>query len=247
MQPTIEEQLQATVMRADALESQNGELKKALDTSKDTAKHQAARLKEKNHAVTEARKDERAKLHDERMSYRKEEQARADERAAKRKEDELATINRQRNAANARARAAENEKRKLERTVSKLEKKLEESSDEEMADADDESPDESEDEDPTARLPFELLPRRDESGRWQAESPEIHGVRMAQSARGVAPSTISANIQDVLSIIAPGIDIPAACERQSRILRGETTLAGEAMAAWKFAKCKRVVWFGWDE
>ena len=30
-------------------------------------------------------------------------------------------------------------------------------------------------------------------------------------------------------------------------MRGEVTLAGEAMAAFKFAKCKRVLCFGWDE
>ena len=36
---------------------------------------------------------------------------------------------------------------------------------------------------PRQRLPFELLPRRNEHGRWQAESPELRSARMAQVAR----------------------------------------------------------------
>jgi hypothetical protein len=90
-------------------------------------------------------------------------------------------------------------------------------------------------------------PRRDELGRWQAESDELRALKWAQLARGVAPSTVSANIQDVLAILTPDIDAPASCQRQNKIMRGEVTLAGEAMAAFKFAKCKRVLCFGWDE
>ena len=76
----------------------------------------------------------------------------------------------------------------------------------------------------------------------------MHCLRLAQLARGVSDSTVSANIQDVISLVAPpGVEIPATCDRQNRILRGEVTLSGETMAAWKFAKAKRIVWFGWDE
>ena len=53
--------------------------------------------------------------------------------------------------------------------------------------------------------------------------------------------------QDVMALLAPGLEVPAFCSRQSMIIRGEVTLAGEAMAAWKFASCKRIMCFGWDE
>ncbi|EOD24721.1 hypothetical protein EMIHUDRAFT_206823 [Emiliania huxleyi CCMP1516] len=92
-----------------------------------------------------------------------------------------------------------------------------------------------------------LLPRRDEHGRWQAESAELRGLRHAQLARGVASSTVSANIQDVLDVLCPGHGVPAACARQSKLMRGEVTIAGEAMAAFKFAASRRVISFGWDE
>jgi len=51
----------------------------------------------------------------------------------------------------------------------------------------------------------------------------------------------------VLALVDPSLEIPAPCEKSLRRMRGEVTLAGEAMAAWKFAKAKRIVWFGWDE
>ena len=89
--------------------------------------------------------------------------------------------------------------------------------------------------------------RRDERGRWQAESDELRALKWAQLARGVAPSTVSANIEDVLALLAPDLDAPASCPRQNNIMRGEVTLGGEAMAAFKLAKCKRVLCFGWDE
>ena len=63
----------------------------------------------------------------------------------------------------------------------------------------------------------------------------------------MAPSTVSANVQDVLALLAPDVQVPASCERQNNIMRGEVTLAGEAMAALKFAKSKRVLFVGWDE
>lgn len=75
----------------------------------------------------------------------------------------------------------------------------------------------------------------------------IRALRWAQEARGVAPSTVSHNIQDILDLIAPGAEVPATCERTNQIMCGEVTLAGEAMAAWKFAACKRVMTVGWDE
>ena len=192
--------------------------------------------------MTAARRDERSKLHNERMSYRKEEEVRADERAEARKENEITRMNRLRNEAHADCREAKAETRKLERHIRKLEKQLEESSDEEMPECmetDDES-------DPTRRLPFELMPRRAEDGKFQAEGMEIRGLRWAQLGRGVDPATVSENIADVFALL--GMDIPGCTDRQGRMLRGEVTIAGECIAAWKFAKAKRIKFAaGWDE
>ena len=146
------------------------------------------------------------------------------------------------NISRERARKAEARAAKAQRKLQRLEERAEREAEAEaeMCDADDED-------DPTRRLPFELLPRRDELGRWQAEAPEIRVLKWAQEARGVAPSTVSANIADVLALIAPHLDIPMSCERQNRIIRGEVTLGGEAMAAFKFAAAMRIMSFGWDE
>ena len=46
--------------------------------------------------------------------------------------------------------------------------------------------------------------RRDERGRWQAESDELRALKWAQLARGVAPSTVSANIEDVRAVPCTG-------------------------------------------
>ena len=58
---------------------------------------------------------------------------------------------------------------------------------------------------------------------------------------------MSANIQDVLSLVAPDVEIPQTCPRQQQLLRGEVTISGEAMSAYKFAIAKRICFFGWDE
>jgi hypothetical protein len=96
------------------------------------------------------------------------------------------------------------------------------------------SEDESMGEDSPCRprqLGFEVMPRRDERGRFQAESDEVRALKWAQYARGVSPSTVKANIQGVLSLLAHGVVVPACCPRQAMIERGEVTLAGELMAA----------------
>eukprot|EP00966_Prymnesium_polylepis_P272841 6303351-Prymnesium_polylepis.1 len=111
---------------------------------------------------------------------------------------------------------------KLERKVVRLEKKILAM---EEASSSEEGEPMSMDEDETPapfRLPFELMPRRDEeTDRWQAESPEVHSVRLAQLARGVAPSTVSMNISDVLQLVAPGIEVPGTTLRQAQLLRTE--------------------------
>ena len=144
------------------------------------------------------------------------------------------------NTARAKKRQSDNKAKAVKRTAARQQQKRETESQQESETSEDEAP-------APRRLPFELLPRRGEHGRWQAEAVEIRSLRWAQLARGVAPNNISANIQDVLALVAPELEVPASCDRQSHLMRGEVTLAGEAMAAWKFAACKRVLCFGWDE
>jgi len=143
-----------------------------------------------------------------------------------------------------RARLAETEARTLKRTMAELDA------------SDSESESESGLEPATVQRPrrdekrhgaLEVRARRDEKGRWQAEDEDLHALRLAQLARGVAASTVPANVQDVLQLIAPELIVATPCVRSSQLQRGEVTLSGEAMAAWKFAACKRVMTFGWDE
>ncbi len=154
-------------------------------------------------------------------------------------------------------RAAQDATVKVQRKLKRTEKKL--ASAERERDADDDKENDDDDHqmqeaadaarggeaEPVRRLDFELVPRRDEIGRFQAESPDVHAVWMAQLARGVAPSTISANVADVAAL--RGDEIPAPCAATLRRMRGEVTLVSEAMAAWKFAKAKRILFAGWDE
>ena len=58
---------------------------------------------------------------------------------------------------------------------------------------------------------------------------------------------VEANLQDVFALLAPGVDIASASGSHIHSMRGEVTLGGEMMAARKFAACKRVITFGWDE
>ena len=82
-------------------------------------------------------------------------------------------------------------------------------------------------------------------GRWQAEDFEMRELKLAQLARGVPPSKVDANLQDIFGKL--GLDVPGVSDRWAREMRGEVTIAGEAMAAYKLASCQRVLCFGWDE
>ena len=94
-------------------------------------------------------------------------------------------------------------------------------------------------------LGFELLPRRDEKGRWQAESPELRALRHAQLGRGVASSKVSQNIADVLTLVAPDCDVPAPCESEAdaqdarRASRASTarTTAARTSSPWLTTSC----------
>ena len=246
------------------------DLKKKLKNKTDAHAISAKRLKTKNRAVTEARRDERNKLakkhsrakEEMKESLRRESEALleeqlAEKRAALEQEKQVANAvfgeNRlYLNTARARAREAETERDKAWRKLEKVEAELEELKHEEAEEeSDEDSEEESEDEEsplPARNINLEFMrDRRDEHGRWHAEDEDLRACRHAQLARGVAPSTCAANVQDILDLLAPGNSIASPCTRSSQIQRGEVTLSGEAMAAWKFAECKRVMTVGWDE
>ena len=89
--------------------------------------------------------------------------------------------------------------------------------------------------------------RRDEDGRFRADPWQHRVLEWAQLARGVAPSTVNRNINEVLTLFASEEVVPLACEQQMRKLRIEVTIAGELIAALRVALCVRIISFGFDE
>ena len=88
---------------------------------------------------------------------------------------------------------------------------------------------------------------RDGRGRFQAINYKMRALVWAQLARRVSPCNVSANISDVLALYPSEEygDLP--CERQVQKMRGELAIAGEAMAAYQIALCRRIISFGFDE
>lgn len=101
--------------------------------------------------------------------------------------------------------------------------------------------------DPNSVSEDNALTRRDTRGRFQAEPASMRVLKWAQLARNVPTSAVNANIIEVLRIYAPEAIVPQPCERQLRKMRGELTIAGEALAAFKIGKALRLVSFGFDE
>ena len=89
--------------------------------------------------------------------------------------------------------------------------------------------------------------RREANGRFAAAPWELSPLIWAQLGRRTSPSAINANITDVLVAFAADQQVPLPCEREIRKKRGELAIAGEAMAAFRFAKAKRIISFGFDE
>ena len=88
--------------------------------------------------------------------------------------------------------------------------------------------------------------RRDARGRWLAEAWKLRVLKWAQLARRTPPSAVARNISDVLAAVgAPQSYDPT--DRQLQLMRGELTIAGEAMAAFRFGKARRIISFGFDE
>ena len=89
--------------------------------------------------------------------------------------------------------------------------------------------------------------RREANGRFAAAPWQLSPLIWAQLGRRVSPSAVNANITDVLAAFAPGEMVPLPCEREMQKKRGELTVAGEAIAAFRVAMARRIRGFGWDE
>ena len=89
--------------------------------------------------------------------------------------------------------------------------------------------------------------RRDARGRFEAEPWQMRPIRWAQLGRRCAPAAVGANINDVLAVFAPDVNIPQPTDRQMQLMRGELTIAGECIANFRVAKSKRIISFGFDE
>lgn len=270
---TPREQMLTDLQRAEKAEAEKAELEKKMpalilerDQLRDRHRKAAGRLSGEKRSVRDAKSKLRAELQQKHKEdkaahvtkVRERETARADrkiEKAEGRLDERIGQLDREYeerfetqrkglNKAREEKRDAVAATKKSQRKVARLEKKVEEL---EAESASDEPESMSEDEETRRHLAFDVLPRRDERGRWQAEDEDVRAMRYAQLARGVAPSTVSANVTDVLALVAPHLDLAQPCERQNQLMRGEVTLAGEGMQAWKFAACKRVMSAGWDE
>ena len=70
---------------------------------------------------------------------------------------------------------------------------------------------------------------------------------MAEEARRTPPSAVAANILDVLYEFAEEEVVPMPTIRELQRMRGELTVAGECLAAFRVALAKRIISFGFDE
>ena len=95
--------------------------------------------------------------------------------------------------------------------------------------------------------PTRQVSPRDARGRYAAMPQKLRVLIWAELARRVPPSAVCANVFDALQAYAPAEDVTLPCEREVQKMRGELTVASEAIAAFRVALCKRIVSFGWDE
>ena len=240
--------------RDERLAEERVKSQKRLEAAAEKAKAEKAALKESLAQRREQMEEELA-AQCEQMEVEVEESREAKEKELQAEyKDKFETQRKGLNKAREEKRDAQEARDKAQRKVARLEKKVAGLEEEEARgesdpmDVEMESEEEEESSPPRPRnIGFELMPRRDEKGRWQAESEELRALRHAQLGRGVASSKVAQNIADVISLIAPDAEMPSPCERQMRRMRGEVTLTSDMMAAWKFAIAKRIMCFGWDE
>jgi len=106
---------------------------------------------------------------------------------------------------------------------------------EEMEEMEDESESESESDDEAEDS--KATKQRHSNGRFKA----------LPNRRRVAPSTMHANISDAIGALEEEDDIWLPTMGEIMRMRGQLTVASEAIAAFRVALSKRIVSFGWDE
>ena len=165
--------------------------------------------------------------------------------------DELSDQKRYLNTARERARQAEAETKTIQKKMEKLEKDLSQLQDENErleslveSEAEDGDTEDSGDEGQTRSGGG---PRRAANGQFAAMPDEQRPLYWAQLGRRVAPSAVASNVQDVLAVYAPDMEVEQPTDRQIQLMRGELTIASEAMANFRVAKSTRIISFGWDE
>ena len=255
--PTRVQQHRTLVRRTEDAELRADTEVKRRKVAENKVSQYGKRLKLKSKAATDARRAEHkkmaklsakqkkevmAKVRAARAKVQEELRRRAEEAAAKASEAELKKLRERLKTARVRARAVESaakeSRRNLKRanTVKAELKELQKTLEEEPEDEEDESDSEEAD-----------SGNRDARGRWKTMPQRMRVLIWAELARRVAPSAVAANIFDAVKAYAPAAELQVPCERVIAQMRGELTVASEAIAAFRVALCKRIVSFGWDE
>jgi hypothetical protein len=231
------------------------------DRARDGWKKSKARHAARRAAVSEVRRAERAAAALKVTEAKRAAKRKCDERleaAVKRKvaktvvevSERLEVVGQQLQKARARARekeglAAQSQKRLKRAKLAETQLRALQTELDAMAESEsDSSDDESEEEEAIATV---QRSRRDERGRFGAADWRLRPLQWAQLARRTPPTAINANISEVLRVYAPNAVAPQPCERQLQKMRGEVTIAGECIAAFRVAACVRILSFGWDE
>ena len=241
---TTEEQLDAALELNEELLEENAELTEErrllLNTNRQQRKRAGEHVAAKAKARRTVREAEREKAAEAEKVARSEAEAQAaEEHAATISELEAAVSNAEKRAKKreSQAQLAQSRLRRAqiaEAKVNELSEQLDE-----MQPAEDET--ESEDEEAPTRG------RRDAKGHF-AELPwRMRELIYAEEARRTPPTAIAANISDVLRLFASEEVIPMPCVREMQRMRHELTVAGECLAAFRVALCKRIISFGFDE
>ena len=256
--PTPVEEIKELTQQNAALTSQLAATKEALAKKTDAHRKAAERAKEKNKAKTKAVRDvrkherrqrvelsktERNRLRAQLKEARKRVAEKERERAEAREVQEREKLQTRIAAARKRARAVESaakDSRKRLKRAQKAEAQVKEL----QAALEEEPEEEAEEQEAPATLEGS---RRDARGRWQAIPQRLRILIWAQLSRRVAPSAVASNIHDALSAYAHGTVEFLPCEREIAKMRGELTIASEAIAAFRVALSKRIISFGWDE
>ena len=97
------------------------------------------------------------------------------------------------------------------------------------------------------QLPFNIQARNHTGGRFSAYPWQGVVAIMAQLARCTPPSAVAPNLCDAAHLLAPGMPFREPSLDFVMKTRATLGLAGETIAAFRFAAATRVLSFGYDE